>query len=270
MTMLSRVTPWRAAQLFAASNVAFLGVDIALAHLANDFARRAEWAPLYFSFAATLLLLPGALGFADRLAPTLDRIAGYGSIAVGTVGMIYHLQSGFFAAQTLHDLVYSAPFVAPVAYVGVGLLIVLLRSAEASQPTFGPWLIVLALGGFIGNFALSLLDHAQNGFFHVTEWIPVASAAFAIGFLVVALASPGAIPLRVQLVVMAMQVAVGMAGFVLHVLADVHRPAAAVVDRFVFGAPAFAPMLFADLATLGAIGLWASRGHDGPARRGRA
>jgi hypothetical protein len=34
-----------------------------------------------------------------------------------------------------------------------------------------------------GNFALSLTEHAENGFFHWTEWIPVASSAFAVGVL---------------------------------------------------------------------------------------
>lgn len=69
---------------------------------------------------------------------------------------------------------------------------------------------------------------------------------------------PGAISLRVGLAMMAVQVAVGLAGFVLHVIADVRASAVAPLDRFVFGAPPFAPMLFADLAVLAAIGLWAA------------
>jgi len=157
----------------------------------------------------------------------------------------------------LHDLVYSAPFVAPVSYIGVGLLILMLRSREAAEPAFGSWLVLLALGGFIGNFALSLLDHAQNGFFHVTEWIPVGSAAMAIGFLVVTLAMPAAMPRRACLAMMAAQVVVGLVGFALHVGADLESSAVSRLDRFVFGAPPFAPMLFADLALLAAIGLWA-------------
>lgn len=258
MKLLARVTPRRAAHVFAVANIAFLGVNIALAHMANDFARRVEWAPIYFSALATLLLLPGALGVTHRMVPVLDRIAGYGAIAVGLVGMVLHLRSGFFAEQTLHDLVYSAPFVAPISYVGVGLLVLLLRSPEGGQATLGPWLLLLALGGFAGNFVLSVLDHAQNGFFRVTEWIPVAAAAYAVGFLVVALARPGAISLRVQLTVMALQALVGMVGFGLHVWANLHRPAVSTLERFVFGAPAFAPLLFANLALLAAIGFWAT------------
>jgi hypothetical protein len=173
--------------------------------------------------------------------------------------MVFHLESGFFAAQTLHNLVYSAPFVAPLSYVGVGLLILLLRSEEADRPTLGPWLLVLSLGGFVGNYGLSVLDHAQNGFFHATEWIPVASAALAIGILAVTLATRNARVRAACLAIMGVQVVVGVAGFVLHVTADLNRPAASALDRFVFGAPAFAPLLFADLAALAAIGLWALR-----------
>ena len=44
--------------------------------------------------------------------------------------------------------------------------------------------MLMALGGFFGNFVLSLTDHATNGFFLSTEWIPVFSAAVAVGFLI--------------------------------------------------------------------------------------
>jgi len=257
MKLLERVTPLRAARVFALSNIAFLGVDIALAHMANEFQRPVEWAPIVFSAIATLLLVPGALGLRAALVPTLELVAGWGAIAVGVVGMVLHLQSGFFAKQTLHDLVYSAPFVAPISYVGVGLLVLLLRSKEAQERAFGSWIVLLALGGFVGNFALSVLDHAQNGFFHATEWIPVGSAAMAIGFLVVTLAMPAAMPQRACLAVLGAQVVVGLAGFALHVGADLEASAVSRLDRFVFGAPPFAPMLFADLALLAAIGLWA-------------
>ena len=46
-------------EIFAFANLAFLGMDVALAHASNAFAHRAEWAPVAFSAAATLLLLPG-------------------------------------------------------------------------------------------------------------------------------------------------------------------------------------------------------------------
>jgi len=118
--------------------------------------------------------------------------------------------------------------------------------------------LLLAVGGFAGNFVFSLTDHAMNGFFYPAEWIPVVSSALAVGFLVV--------PLLMQIspsylfwcsLVMFLQALVGIVGFILHVRANLHASGPTFFDRFVFGAPAFAPMLFPDLVLLALIGLWA-------------
>ena len=55
---------------------------------------------------------------------------------------------------------------------------------------------------------------------------------------------------------MAAQVVVGLLGFYLHVAANLRSPAGTLWDRFLYGAPLFAPLLFADLAMLAALGLW--------------
>lgn len=266
---LLRLTPERGAEWFAVANVAFLGVDIAIAHAENAYRHRAEWAPLVFSAAGTLLLLPMALGRGGAAWRWIERLVGAGAVMVGAAGMVFHLHSGFFQQQTLRNLVYSAPFVAPLAYVGVGLLLLLLRTRPRSPDELGWWLLVLALGGFLGNFGLSLLDHAQNGFFRWTEWIPVVAAAFGSGFVFVLWLRPPAAPWPVVAALVASQSAVGVAGFALHLWADWHRPAARLTDRFLFGAPAFAPLLFADIAVLAAIGVWARAQHpqDGAARQ---
>jgi hypothetical protein len=203
------------------------------------------------------MLLPGSFGETRRVVVLLDRIAAWGAVVVGVAGMVLHLRSGFFETQTLHNLVYSAPFVAPLAYVGVGCLVLLVRSVDGDGPSFGTWILVLAFGGFLGNFALSLLDHAQNGFFSPIEWIPVAAAALAIGFLSVELARPGVMSSWFAMLVLALQVVVAVAGLALHATADLSHPTTTLLERLVFGAPVFAPMLFADLAVLVAIGLWA-------------
>jgi hypothetical protein len=44
-------------ELFALSNVAFLIVDVYVAHAFNDFAHWAEWIPIYFAGAGTIALL---------------------------------------------------------------------------------------------------------------------------------------------------------------------------------------------------------------------
>ena len=77
-------------------------------------------------------------------------------------------------------------------------------------------MLLLALGGFVGNFVFSLTDHAQNGFFNPLEWIPVVSSALAVGFLLVpfVVRSHDAVPVAVRGGA-SRAGAVGVAGFAL-------------------------------------------------------
>ena len=170
--------------------------------------------------------------------------------------MLLHLESAFFDAQTLKSLVYTAPFVAPLSYVGIGLLLVLNRMEPRSSPDFGPWVLFLAIGGFVGNFALSLLDHAQNGFFSPAEWVPVVAAAFGLAFFSTALLRRGRAFLKLSLAVAALEAGVGVLGFGLHLAANLRHPSVPFDERMIYGAPVFAPLLFTDLAGLAALGLW--------------
>lgn len=252
---MKTVSPAFAVEAFIWSNLALLGGDVALAHAENAYARREEWIPIGFSAAAAIVLLPGLVSAGLRERKRLLALGvGFAAILVGVAGMIYHLASAFFEKQTLANLVYAAPFVAPLAYVGVGLLLVMTRMEPLDR--WGGWVMLLSLGGFFGNLGLSLLDHAQNGFASWAEWVPVGSAAFATSFLLVALLKHGdRVLARATFVVLAVQVLVGVAGFILHLAGDARRPGT-WADRLLYGAPVFAPLLFADLALLAAIGLW--------------
>ncbi len=257
------------AELFALSNIAFLAVDVGIAHAVNAFAHPAEYVPVAFSLAApVVLVLAMVLG---GLRPSIGREAtgrrrssralglavGWSSIAVGVAGALLHLDSAFFAQQTLRNLVYTAPFAAPLAYTGLGLLLLLNRMVDSRTLDWSRWVIALALGGFVGNFVLTLADHAQNGFFHPTEWIGVAASAWAVSSLGALLVVPDNRPLR-RLVagIVAVQVGVGLLGTYLHITANLGAPAGSLWDSFLYGAPLFAPLLFADLAVLAAIGIW--------------
>ena len=178
------------------------------------FRHPAEWTPLGFSFAATCLLVPMMFGARHSLWRVIERVVAVGAIALGVLGVLFHLQSAFSQEQTLHSLVYSAPFVAPLAYVGVGLLLLLVRSDAADSRELGSWLTLLALAGFV---------------------------------LVVA-------------------AAVGLLGSVLHLIADLRQPAVLLRDRLRFGAPAFAPLLFTDLAALARLALWQLSREQGQPR----
>jgi hypothetical protein len=260
---------------FLVANLAFLAVDIFLAHAANEFAHRAEWIPIWFSLAATVLLLiamsmggarPSLAGEQGegrgrrpwRLSRWFGLAVGWGAIVVGIAGLLWHLDGEFFQQQTLKNLVYTAPFAAPLAYTGLGLLLLLDRMVDSRTQEWSSWVLLLAAGGFVGNFVLSLADHAENGFFYPTEWIGVVAAAVAVGFLVASVIifeSRSLLAMNVGL--MAIQVIVGVLGFVLHGLGNLYAPGRSLWDRFLFGAPVFAPLLFADLALLAALGLWA-------------
>jgi hypothetical protein len=261
---IRRPADW--AELFAIGNFAFLTVDIALAHSVNAFERPPEWIPLVFSVAAALILaacFPPAMRQKTR---GLAIAVGVLSVLVGISGLLWHLDSHFFREQTLKNLVYTAPFAAPLAYTGLGLLVLLGRLVDSESEEWAVWVLVLALGGFVGNFALSVADHAQNAFFHPTEWIAAAAAAFGIGFLfVAAFIDRGERFLRLSLWVVGGEAAVGALGFVLHLRGNLLAPGGSASQRFLYGAPIFAPLLFANLAVLAAIGLFLLIGH--PDRR---
>jgi hypothetical protein len=189
---------------------------------------------------------------------TVGTIVGWLAVVIGFAGMVWHLESQFFQLRTLRSLVYSAPFVAPLAFTGLGLLLLLNRTATARHTLeWAAWVVFLALGGFVGNFGLSLADHAQNGFFHPAEWIPVAISALGVGYLsVVLLVPPTTTFLRLSIWVLWLQAMTGVVGFGLHLLPLFHPSSAAWMDRIVFGPPVFAPLLFANLALLAGLGLW--------------
>jgi hypothetical protein len=253
-------------ELFAAANLAILAADIYIAHSVNQFRNPAEYIPLYFSFCAGALIfvviaLRWIWGFQ---APWRDigYLVGWASVLIGMGGVIYHLHSRFFVDRTLRSLTYAAPFAAPLAYTGLGFLLVMNRSVPSRSSEWAKWVILLALGGFFGNFVLSLTDHAENGFFLKTEWIPVISSALAAGFLLVPLILPVARRfLDLCLIAMGLQIVVGLLGFWFHVRANLIEPGVSLFDKLVNGAPPMAPLLFPNLAVLAFIGLWALIPH---------
>jgi hypothetical protein len=267
--------PLALVECFVVANLAFLAVDIFVAHSMNGFAHWAEWIPFIFSVVSPILLI-GAMGAARDVRPPLSSVdatltcvqrvsrsiglaVGVCSIAVGVAGLLWHLDSQFFEEQTLKNLVYAAPFVAPLAYSGIGFLILLNRMVRSDSDEWARWVILLALGGWMGNFALSLADHAQNAYFYWAEWIPVVASALAVGALTVAIADyRNRTFLRICFGLMTVEIVVGVAGWLLHLIAVAKSPMDALWDRLIYSAPLFAPLLFANLAVLAMIGLRAA------------
>lgn len=279
-------------EAFVAINLGFLALDIYVAHSVNEFRHPAEWIPFYFSIAGAIAITTVVVGAivsarrGERLA-TASRddagtdpaarapgggpgtiiatgagrltgiIVGWTSITVGVAGLLWHLGSHFFHNATLKNLVYSAPFIAPLAYTGVGLLLLTNRLVPHGSKGWARWVLFFAWGGFLGNFGLSLLDHAQNGFFFWTEWIPVAVSALAVGFtLVLVISPPNRLILATTTWGLIIQAATGLLGLVLHLRPLLDYSSATLFQRIVHGPPLFAPLLFINLSLLAAIGVW--------------
>lgn len=247
-------------ELFVLFNFGGLIVDIFFAHSENHFRRVTEYIPLYFSAAATLSL---ALIIALRRRwpdawRDVGHLVGWLSVLLGLAGVVLHLDSQFFYERTIRSLTYAAPFAAPLAYTGLGLLLIANRLVDPESFEWGQWMLLLALGGFVGNFVFSLTDHAQNGFYSAAEWIPVVSSACAIGLLTVPFfARVTSRYLWLCAAVLAVQGFVGVLGFALHVAADLRNPAPTMFEKILSGAPPMAPLLFPNLVLLGWIALGA-------------
>ena len=246
-------------ELFVVSNLGFLALDIYLAHSANAFSNPAEWIPFYFSFGAPFLLILelslNRYGKKQRYR-TIGFFVGSCSVLVGIAGLLWHLNSTFFEYQTLKSLVYTAPFIAPLAYTGLGCLLIMNRMVKQDEMEWSQWLIFFGLAGFFGNFILALLDHAQNGFFLLTEWIPVISSAIAVSFLGTALVRNCSRRFfEICIAIMFLQVFVGVIGFYFHAITVTQGLSSSFFENLVYTAPVFAPLLFLNLAFLSGLGL---------------
>jgi len=246
-------------EVFVILNLGILTLDIYLAHSLNDWRREAEYIPLFFSAIAPVIL---AIGLALRpqwpaVWKDLGYLVGWAAIIIGFTGVILHLDSSFFYERTIKSLTYSAPFAAPLAYTGLGFVLLVDRMVDANSIEWARWIVFLTLGGFVGNFVFSLADHAENGFFYHTEWAPIIAAGIAIGFLVVPLVMRvSASFLLLCGLVLLLEAGVGVWGFVLHAERNLEGPSVHAFANFIYGAPPLAPLLFPNLVILGIIGLW--------------
>jgi hypothetical protein len=246
-------------EVFVTLNLGFLTFDIYLAHSVNQFRNEAEYIPLLFSAVAPVLLII-ALAFRRRWIAVwndLGYLVGWLAVLIGLTGVIFHLQSRFFYERTLQSLTYSAPFAAPLAYTGLGFLLIMNRMVDSGSVEWSRWVLFFTLGGYIGNFVFSLTDHAENGFYYPTEWMPVVASAIAVGFLIVPFAARVS-PQFVYLcgIILLLEAMIGALGFVLHAVANLYGPSVHPFANFIYGAPPMAPLLFPNLTVLGLIGFW--------------
>jgi hypothetical protein len=249
-------------EAFALLNIGFLTFDIYLAHSVNPFRNRAEYIPFLFSAIAPWVLIVALTQRKRRriLWKILGQVVGWSAIVVGLTGVILHLESSFFYERTIRSLTYSAPFAAPLAYAGLGFLLVMNRMVNSESVEWTQWILLFTMGGFVGNFIFSLADHAENGFFFKVEWVPVAASAITIGILCVPLLMRVTRSfIDMTAAILMLDAGVGLWGFVLHTMGNLQGPSIHAFDNFIYGAPPMAPLLFPNLMVLGIIGLWQLR-----------
>lgn len=267
--------------LMAAVNEIFLGVDIYLAHNVSGTIVPNEWIPIIFGPAAgVLLLFAGLIALRRRdIATVVANMVFVASIAVGLLGAYFHilravLPSGPAGQQvTVNLLVWAPPIVGPLVFSLVGLIglsaawvelpvdsgrLVFFRERFLQLPysKTRAYFFMVSMGT-LATLLSSVLDHARTPFTNPWLWIPTAAGVFAV--VVAAMIAVYDQPDRGDLIVyasaMILMIVVGVVGAALHIGENLTAQGIVVQERFVRGAPFLAPLLFANMGTLGLMAL---------------
>lgn len=277
--------------LMAALNELFLGLDIFLAHKISGTITPREWIPIIFGpIAGLLLLMAGVLALRRRrLATLLATLVFLSSIVVGLVGAYFHLVRAILPFGPAGErisidlLVWAPPILGPLTFSLVGLLgisaawleetpdsgiLVLTETRRLRLPYSKTRAYVYLVGlGILATLISSVLDHARTPFENPWLWLPTTIGVYGT-IVAVALGSISK-PTKKDILAytwgMIALIIVGIIGLILHIGEDLTTGGEVVVERFLRGAPFLAPMLFANMGTLGLISLLAP-GESGAER----
>lgn len=265
--------------LMAAVNLFFLGLDIYLAHSISGTIVPYEWIPIIFGpFAGALLLVAGVVALRKRdLATVIANVIFLASIAVGLLGAYFHviravLPTGPIGARVNVDLlVWAPPILGPLTFSLVGLIgisavwledpvdsgrLALLSKRRIQLPYSKTQAFLFIVGlGTLATLISSVLDHARTNFHNPWLWVPIAAGVF--GTVVAAALGNMDYPSRGDIIVyvsaMVLLLITGVVGAILHIQEDLTAQGTFVLERFIRGAPFLAPLLFANMGTLGLI-----------------
>jgi len=263
--------------LLVAFNELMLAVEIYLAHSISGTIVAKEWIPIIFGpIAAVLLGIAGVISLRNRPLATWIAIPTLiASIVIGLLGAYFHIYRAFqpFAASgeqvNISLTIWAPPLLAPLTFALVGIigLSALWTESPVDSGTlilFGGYRLQLPFSKTNGYFFLvsmgmlatlisSVLDHARTNFSNPWLWIPTAAGVLGtvmplfMGFL----RKPTRSDIWVYIGTMVAITLIGTLGSVLHILSNLSTENAIVGERFIRGAPMLAPLLFADIATLG-------------------
>jgi hypothetical protein len=221
-------------------NFLFVGVDVLMAHSENGFFR---WAliPLVFSPIAVLAVLAVSIFRTSTAVRRTFKAVMWCGVGVGLAGTLFHLTGNATGGQdTLHRLLVQG---SPTTehYAGAD------RRSR---------LLVLVGLGFLGAVAAAFLDHGRVSFIPTYTLIPLVSgtvAALSCFYLAHDRANPT--DTQIHLYVMGLSVVVGLVGFGFHVAGDLAGTESIVWARLLYRNPVLGPLLFCDLALLGALSI---------------
>ena len=267
--------------LMAAINEFFLGLDTYVAHSLSGTIVPREWIPIVFGpVAGALLLLAGLIATRRRpLATVIATLTLLASIVVGLLGAYFHLIRAVLpnappGQQVSIDLlVWAPPIMGPLAFSLVGLwgisaawvedppdsgTLVLIGGRRLHLPYSKTRAYFFMVGmGTLAALVSSVLDHARTNFENPWVWVPTAVGIFGMVVAVAlgALDEPTRADLITYTVAMLLLIVIGPIGTFLHIQANLTAQGEIVIERFIRGAPFFAPLLYSNMGLLGLITL---------------
>ncbi len=273
------ITRDQAMLLMLALNELLLGLETYLAHSISGTIVTYEWIPIIFgAVAGILLVFVGWLALRWRsLASLMAAVIYLSSMAVGFLGAYFHLVRAILPFAPVGErvsvplFVWAPPILGPLTFALVGLMgisavwleeppdsgrLALPAGVRLQLPYSKTSAFFFMVGlGSLATVISSVLDHARTSFENPWLWLPTAIGVFGtvVAVMLGALTNPRRGDLVVYVSAMLLLIMVGMLGVVLHVLRNLAMENAIVVERFLRGAPFLAPMLFADMGTLGLV-----------------
>jgi hypothetical protein len=273
------ITRDQAMLLMLAFNELLLGVETYLAHSISGTIMPKEWIPIIFGpVAGILLFLVGLLALRQRTLATVTASLIYlASIVVGLLGAYFHIVRAILPNAPLGEIVsvplfiWAPPLLGPLTFALVGLMgisavwlehppdsgnLTLLGGHKLQMPFSKTHAFFFMVGlGTLATVISSVLDHARTNFENPWLWLPTGIGIFGsiVAVVLGAIEKPRRSDLITYVLAMVLLILVGVLGVLLHIQRNLAMENAIVVERFVRGAPFLAPMLFADMGTLGLI-----------------
>ena len=268
--------------LMVAFNEFMLAVEIYLAHSISGTIVPYEWIPIIFGVIAGVLLgFAGIVALRNRpLAMWISMPTYLASIFVGLLGAYFHISRAVLAGAPVGQQVsisltiWAPPVLAPLTFALVGVLG--LSAVWIEQPVGSGTLVFF--GGrrmqlpysktrayffwvsmaMLATLISSVLDHARTNFSNPWLWVPtvagILGVVVSLGIGVINKPSKGDI--WVYFVSMMVIILVAVTGMILHIMTNLSVDNTIVGERFIRGAPILAPLLFADIASLGIVVLF--------------